>query len=70
MKAKDKENLTNLSIDELQSELRQAREKKMRLLFKHETAPLENPLELRELRRRVARIKTYIGEQTRAEAKK
>ena len=60
MKAKDKEAKKTLSIGELQAELRQAQEKKFKLQFKHQVAPLENPVELRTLRRQIARLKTWI----------
>ena len=61
MKAKEKESLKNLSVEELRSELRQTREKRMKLLFRHKTTPLANPVELRELRRRIARIETWLS---------
>ena len=62
MKAKEKESLRNHSAAELQAELSQAREKLFRLKFKHGVAPAKNPLELRNLRRHVARLETWIRE--------
>ena len=62
MKANDRQAKKNLSVDELAAELRQAEEKRFRLLFKHRVTPLSNPLELRELRRHVARLKTWLRE--------
>lgn len=60
MKAKEKERLKNLSVAELSSELRQAQEKHFKLRFRHRVTRLSNPLELRNLRRRVACLKTWI----------
>jgi len=60
MKTKEKDSLRTLSLPELRAELRTTREKRMRLLFKHRMTPVPNPLELRELRRRIARLETFI----------
>ena len=45
---------------ELGVELRQALEKRAKLEFQHQVTPLKNPLELRFLRREIARLKTHI----------
>lgn len=66
MKANEKEAKRSLSAAELKSELRQAQEKLFRLRFKHQVTPLEGPLEIRVLRRQVARLKTWIGERESA----
>lgn len=60
MKIKEMEVKKNLPAAELQNELAQLREKRFRLGFKHRVTPLSNPLELREIRRDIARIKTWI----------
>ena len=62
MKAKDREVKKSLSLAELSGELHQSREKLFKLQLKHRVAPLANPLELRSLRRHVARLKTWVGE--------
>lgn len=62
MKRKELDTLRSHSAQELGAELRQAREKKLSLSFKHASAPLPNPLELRKLRRRVAVLETVIRE--------
>lgn len=62
MKLKEKEAVKSLSAKEMESELRQAREKYFKLRFRHKTVPLKNPLELRVLRRRVALLETLIHE--------
>ncbi len=46
---------------ELQKELRAALEKSAKLQFQHNVAPLKNPMELRHLRREIARIKTKLS---------
>ena len=60
MKANDKQLKKALSLAELQTELRQAQEKRFKLQFKHQVTPLTNPVELRTLRRQIARLKTWI----------
>ena len=68
MKAKDKEVKKTLSAAELKSELHQAQDKLFRLSFKHQVTPLANPLELRTMRRHVARLKTWVREKQAAAA--
>ena len=46
---------------ELKNALRTALEKRAKLTFQHNVAPLKNPMELRHLRREIARLKTYIS---------
>lgn len=64
MKAKQREEKRSLSISELQAELRASREKQFKLRFKHRVTPLTNPLELRNLRRHIARLETWIREKS------
>ncbi|MBI4059949.1 MAG: 50S ribosomal protein L29 [Elusimicrobia bacterium] len=45
---------------ELKNKLRTALEKRAKLAFQHNVAPLKNPMELRHLRREIARLKTHI----------
>ena len=66
MKAKEKEEKRSLSISELGAELRASREKQFKLRFKHRVTPLANPLELRNLRRHIARLETWIREKNAA----
>ncbi|MBI3547730.1 MAG: 50S ribosomal protein L29 [Elusimicrobia bacterium] len=57
------------SVGELKAELRTTREKQFKLKFKHGVTPLENPTELRSLRRHIARLETWIREKaTRGQA--
>ena len=46
---------------ELKNALRTALEKRAKLTFQHNVAPLKNPMELRFLRREIARLKTQIS---------
>jgi large subunit ribosomal protein L29 len=52
---------STLNPTELKNELRTALEKRAKLTFQHNVAPLKNPMELRHLRRDIARLKTYIS---------
>ena len=60
MKRKDKDVKRNLALNELRAELMQLREKQFRLGFKHHVTPLGNGLQLRILRRDIARIGTWV----------
>ncbi|OGS41453.1 MAG: 50S ribosomal protein L29 [Elusimicrobia bacterium RIFOXYD12_FULL_66_9] len=51
---------STMAAVELGTELRQALEKRAKLEFQHQVTPLKNPLELRFLRREIARLKTHI----------
>lgn len=68
MKRKEKENLLNMSEVELSSQLRDLEKNLFQLKFKRTSSPLENPLEIRLLRRKMALIKTYIGAKRRVQA--
>ena len=60
MKIKEIEAKKSLPAAELRNELMRLREKQFKLGFKHRVTPLSNPLELRGIRRDIARIKTWI----------
>ena len=66
MKAKEKETKKSLSVAELGNELRTAEEKSFRLRFQNQVTPVKNPLEIRNLRRHIARLKTWINEKKQA----
>lgn len=51
----------SLNPTELKNELRTALEKRAKLTFQHNVAPLKNPMELRHLRREIARLKTQLA---------
>ncbi len=62
MKANEKQAKKSLSVKELETELRQTQEKRFKMQFKHQVTPLSNPVELRAMRRQIARLKTWINE--------
>jgi large subunit ribosomal protein L29 len=49
-----------LGAAELQKELSAALGKRAKLEFQHSVTPLKNPIELRHLRREIARLKTHL----------
>jgi large subunit ribosomal protein L29 len=63
-KEKKEINIKELTEDELKSKLLETREKLFKLKFGHKTTPLKNPLEIRVLRRQIARILTIVKEKT------
>ncbi|MFA5140695.1 MAG: 50S ribosomal protein L29 [Elusimicrobiota bacterium] len=69
MKRKTKDSKKNLSLDELRAERKALCEKQFRLTFKHRVTPLPNPLELRGVRRDIARINGWIREKELAAGK-
>ena len=56
----------SMAPEALKTELKTALEKRAQLEFKHKVAPLKNPMELRHLRREIARLKTYISQKEAA----
>ncbi len=68
MKRKEKENLLNMSEVELKAQLRDLEKRLFQIKFKRTSSPLENPLEIRLIRRKMAVIKTYLGVKQRAAA--
>lgn len=62
MKAKAWQEIRSMSEPELEAKLRESEEKLFRLKFKHSTTPLKNGLEIRSLRRGIARYKTLLKE--------
>ncbi|OIO11177.1 MAG: 50S ribosomal protein L29 [Elusimicrobia bacterium CG1_02_63_36] len=60
MKRKEKEIKSTLSADEIRAEIEKLEEKQFRLNFKHKVTPLGNPMELRQVRRDIARLKTWL----------
>jgi len=58
--AKDtqEQNIKDLSSEELNLRIHEAREKLFNLKFSNKTAKLKNPLEIRKIRREIARLLT------------
>ena len=57
-----KEELKELSIDELKSRLIDVQKELEKLKFQKALQQLENPLQLRHLRKEIAQIKTVLNE--------
>jgi large subunit ribosomal protein L29 len=60
------EGLRELKTDELQQKLAVLTEERFRLQFRRATESLENPLQLRTIRRDIARIRTILKERASA----
>ena len=52
--------IIGLSVDELQEKLKDAKKQYADLKLAHAITPLENPLQLRKVRRTVARLATEL----------
>ena len=65
MKAKD---LRNKSVAELYQELLDLKEELFKLRFQHATNQLDNPLQLKSVKRDIARVKTVLKEREIAKA--
>ena len=51
---------------ELQNRERELSEQLFKLRFQRATGQMENPMKIRQVRREIARIKTLLGERSRA----
>ncbi len=60
MAEKTAKDFNEYSKEELDAELLKCQEKLFKLRFQHKTAPLKNPLEIRNVRRMIARFKTRL----------
>jgi len=60
MKSKERENLRNMSVDELNVQVREIGKQMFQMKFKRISTPLENPLQIRTARRKAAIIKTLL----------
>lgn len=56
------EDIKGLSIEELVSKKSELMDKYTRLKLNHKMSQIENPLELRNLRRSIARVNTFISQ--------
>ena len=61
--------IRELSADDLQAKLKEARAELFNLRFQQATGQLENPSRMKEIRKTIARIKTVITERELSEAK-
>ncbi|MBP5286829.1 MAG: 50S ribosomal protein L29 [Elusimicrobiales bacterium] len=60
MKRRDKESIKNLKDDELLSQIEDLKKTVFQIHFKRTTAPVENPVEARTARRKIALMKTIL----------
>lgn len=60
MKLREFREIKDFSKEELLAKLESLEKKLFELKFKHKVVPLKNPLELRNLRRDIARIKSLL----------
>ncbi|OEG70070.1 hypothetical protein ATZ36_01615 [Candidatus Endomicrobiellum trichonymphae] len=60
MKSKNWNEMKNMLDVELSEKLSELQDKIFRLRFRHSMAPVKNPLEIREIRKDIARTKTLI----------
>lgn len=58
--AKKTKELSELSVDELATRRRELKEEALNLRVQKESGQLENPARIREVRREVARIETFL----------
>jgi large subunit ribosomal protein L29 len=56
------EKIRELTENELDQELKKAKEELFNLRFQHVTGQLENPIRMRDVKRTIARLKTVIRE--------
>ena len=60
--------IRELSSDDLQAKLKEARAELFNLRFQQATGQLDNPARMREVKKTIARIKTVITERTLSDA--
>ncbi|TAH21697.1 MAG: 50S ribosomal protein L29 [Cytophagales bacterium] len=55
------DNIKSLSITELQEQINDSEKTLQRLKFSHRLTPLENPMQIRGLRKQIARLYTLLA---------
>ena len=60
-----KEDLKGLSVDELRTELGAEQDRLLKLRFAHAVSPIENPMRIRESRKRITRLNTELTVKSR-----
>lgn len=60
------EELKGKSADELKKVLLEKRKEQFNMRFQHSGGQLENTAQMRKLRREIARVKTFIQQQSKA----
>jgi len=54
--------LRDMSDEELRKKLAESKDELFRLRFQHATGQLDNPMKLKEVKRRIARLRTIMRE--------
>jgi large subunit ribosomal protein L29 len=54
------DNIKSLSVTELQEQINDSEKTLQRLKFSHRLTPLENPMQIRGLRKQIARLYTVL----------
>jgi large subunit ribosomal protein L29 len=62
MKSKEKESIKNMGDNELNAMLKDLEKELFELKFNKKISPLDNPLKIRILRRKIAFVKTILSE--------
>ena len=60
-----KEDLTGLSAEDIQTEIGAEENRLLKLKFAHAVSPIENPMRIRESRKRIARLHTELTAKSR-----
>ncbi|WKS95522.1 50S ribosomal protein L29 [Riemerella columbina] len=55
-----KAEIKNLSVEDLKSQLVEAKATYNKLKLAHKISPIENPIQIRDLRRNIARLETEL----------
>lgn len=55
-----KEDLKSLSAEKIRTEIEAEKERLLKLKFAHAVSPIENPMRIRESRKRIARLNTEL----------
>jgi large subunit ribosomal protein L29 len=61
--------IRELSVDDIETRIRDLEEERFRLKFRNATEPLEDPLRLRVIRKDIARLKTVLQERKNTSAR-
>ena len=59
------EEIVQLSAEDLRDRLDESREKLGKMILTHKVSPLENPLQIRSVRKTVARLETEMNKRNR-----
>ncbi|HEX7757489.1 MAG TPA: 50S ribosomal protein L29 [Niabella sp.] len=60
------DSIKGLSAEDLKAQLEQSKQRLKKLEFAHAISPLENPMSIRALRKDIARIETFLKQNSEA----